>query len=35
MQMANLLRNVVNWFTDAERNLYEFLGFVPYGDEHK
>jgi hypothetical protein len=33
--MADLLRNVVNWFTDAERNLYEFLGFVPYCDEHK
>jgi len=33
--MANLLRNVVNWFTEAEKNLYEFLGFVPYCDEHK
>ena len=32
--MADLLRNVVNWFTDAEKNLYEFLGFVPYCNEH-
>lgn len=33
--MADLLRNVVSFFTDAEKNLYEFLGFVPYCDEHK
>lgn len=33
--MTDLLRNFVNWFTDAERNLYDFLGFVPYCDEHK
>ncbi|MDD5326291.1 MAG: hypothetical protein PHY02_00570 [Phycisphaerae bacterium] len=33
--MADLLRNVVNWFTDAEKNLYDFLEFVPYCDEHK
>jgi hypothetical protein len=33
--MADLLRNVINWFTDVEKNLYEFLEFVPYCDEHK
>jgi len=28
--MADLLRNVVSWFTSVEKNLYEFFEFIPY-----
>ncbi|HIJ67555.1 MAG TPA: hypothetical protein HPP87_11785 [Planctomycetes bacterium] len=33
--MADLLRNIVSWFANAEKDLYEFLEFIPYCDEHE